>query len=256
MASVSCEDCFYGILGQSPVLVRALEWVSMASPGDSQIAAYIDRCMTSVYPEDTLKHLCSGVALTHLHDSRLSEENPSRGYGLPRLDLFLAVTGSRHDTTLDLPDPATRHRISLGVIARAPSDKTEQVTFSPDVAFSLREHYNYGDPQMLCLRLLATDLATVTAGNPGSPSDWIRDDSSLRRVFEWLSMMNAYSYTNASFRLQADRHLDGLRSVLNNEPDHKTLLGSRAPGLRTLAFILASRHAKVSITENKSLGMI
>lgn len=68
-------------------------------------------------------------------------------------------------------------------------------------------------------------------------------------------MMTAYSNSDTSFRLQADRHLDGLRSILNDEPDHKALLGSRAPGLRTLAFIVTSKHAKVSITENKSLGM-
>lgn len=37
--SISCENCFYENLTKSPVLLRALEWVSMASPGDSHISA-------------------------------------------------------------------------------------------------------------------------------------------------------------------------------------------------------------------------
>lgn len=257
--SVSCEECFYDNLTQPPVLLRALEWVSIASPGDSQITACIDQCMVSVHPDRSsswsqcTQHVCQGIALMYLHPSQVLVKNQSRDYGLSEVVLW---SDDAHNTQ-DLPqaDLVTRHRINLGVMARLPSDKTQQVRFCLNTKFSLRWYYYTGDPQTLRLRLLAVDLGTVTAGNSGSPSDWIRDDSSLRRVFEWLSMMTAYGCLNPSFRLQADHYLDGLRSILNDELDHKTLLGARAPGLRTLAFILTSRHAKVSNTENRSLGM-
>lgn len=85
---------------QSSVLVRALEWVSRASPGDSHIAACIDQCMTSVYPGDSWPTQHSlvqvqGIALTDLHAARVLKENQVlTAYRQPRLDLVSAVNGS------------------------------------------------------------------------------------------------------------------------------------------------------------------
>lgn len=251
---------FYEDLTQSPALLRALQWVFITSPGDSQITACIDECILSVHPDRSLctQRICQGVALTYLYPSQVMKEKSSRKYSSG--DVVLRTAWSNAHTSRNLPqaDPITCHRISLGVIAQLPLDKTQQVIFCLNTEFSLGHYCYTGGPQVHSLRLglLAADLRSVITGNTGSSSDWIRDDSSLRRVFEWLSMMTALGYFSASFRLQADRYLDGLRSILNNEPTHETLLGSRAPGLRTLAFIVAIQHAKVSITENKSLGML
>lgn len=166
---------------------------------------------------------------------------------------FADVAGGLHAHIQTRLDEISRHRISLGVIAQTTSDNMREITFALDSSFSLHQH-QCADPQGLLLRLLATDLRTITTGYPGSPLHWTRNNSLLRRVFEWLSMMTTYSCDNILLRLR-DPYLDGIRSILINEPIQQMLLSSKAPGLRTLAFILACEHARICIDDDSSLGM-
>lgn len=146
--------------------------------------------MTSVHPDLSIswppctQRVCRGVALTYWLPSQASEVNSSCEYTCYDVVLRAGWLDAHTTRSLSQADPITRHRISLGVIVQLSSDKTQQVMFRLNTKFSLHWYYYYGDFKGLRLRLLAADLANATAVNPGSSLDWIRDDSSLRRVFE------------------------------------------------------------------------
>lgn len=165
--SQSCIAHCMDDLREVPVLVRALEWVSRASPGNPQITSCIDQCMNFIHSTKHTYHLCPGEALTNLYACRVWRTQRT---GRPRLDLGPITEDGRVYGQYLPSDMITEQRIALGVVVSTTGD-AQQPAFRLGNLFSLNLGSMYvGDQESLWLRLLAADLRRVTLDPSGSPS--------------------------------------------------------------------------------------
>lgn len=234
-------DALLADVSETSLLLRALSWVQQASH-DTRIGDYIDSCIDTVHPDgstDDVSTLANWCIVSSLKNNRLSS---------PRQVLLASANrfpSSKTTTTTDL-------RQVIGVRSLSPAfSETYKLYRKPPQAFHARELATRSHGHVL-LRILAASLKKSGAALPTSTSRWASGDYlQLRRIFELIGFLSDLD-TSCGF-LGSDRYLDGLRPIFCNTA-FKSLMDDSCIGLRSTAFQLASKHAKVSVGEEHNLG--
>ena len=238
-------------LTETPILLRALRWVSMASQ-DPRIADYVDQCMTSIHPmtfqSQTHSIYCQSRALTDWCVIA-SVTNPG---GLDRLRL---------DVDAD-PAPLLSGSLSIVELRRriGVRDDRGQLVINPK--FDLFPS-NMSDAAII-LRLLIADIQYYNgAGNRATSSGplWMHDASQLRRLVEFVRIIEVFSSrgispNSDSTSLGKECYRDALLPILDDNADVREWLVSKVPGFRFRVFRLLCKLSKVSVTNGprRTLG--
>ena len=247
------------------ILVSALVWVSGASQ-DPRIDQYVRHCMQTLHPKttgttalhiQTLTNWCiiSAICSTRLEDLRQPNS---------------LLTASQRDNPLNphLLSPVTQLRQAVGVSANiTPAispPELPQITLSCALTKSSLEfellNPTYQHAYMILNRVIPTTLAiAINVDSKVHHHYWIYDDKILRRIFEMVVLMVHLSKipranTNGKSYFQNDSYLQGLYNILSLDDNTRELLDARAPGLRFHAFMLVTKHKK--ITTNMITGRI
>ena len=242
-----------------PILLRALLWISQASQ-DPRLCRYFDQCMADLRPSrnvhaHTLTDWC--MLSTLRRDSNLT---------LPPIS---AILSSITDESAMLPRTGSRLSASelrkvIGITINTglelPYDESSgelvEATISYD-ATTERIFSDYSSPSNpLFFRVLATTLTTVTepwTRTGFDPTEGPNPDSGidltmLLKVFEMVVLMTdiASSSTDVTF-LRNERHMQGLLSILDDNPKLQKFLHARAPGLCFWAFALVLKFDNVKM---------
>lgn len=240
---------FLDDIQETPVLLRALVWVSRASQ-DIRVAAYVDQCMDSIHPEDR-------------HQGWQKSYDPQQVRALTRWCIVSSVAKANDLTQPHLPlEPAicnattlAKSSFSVTGLRKTFHVGVEWIHSQQIITLHVGAESNWQFPAKhndILARFLAADLRYI-ANQPNLP--WPFDSISVRRIYELMMIMvhlrrinsMGWSYSMGWSFLGRPWYRDGLRAVLRDDsPQLLSRLSSRAPGLRFWAFWLACMCTKVT----------
>ena len=235
---------FLDDIQETPVLLRALVWVSRASQ-DARVAGYVDQCMKSIHPEDRYPQWQKSYDSQHVRALTrwciVSSVAKVNDLTQPYLPLEPSICNATSLAKSAFSVTGLRKSFHVGV-DWTPSQQV--ITLSVGAESTWQSPAKHND---VLARFLAADLRFLTSQQT---RPWPYDGVTLRRVYELVVVMAHLRRINSmgwGF-LGRPWYRDGLTAILRGDsPKLSPRLSSRTPGLRFWAFWLACMCTKVTI---------
>lgn len=199
---------FLNEIRETPILLRALGWVTRASQ-DEHVARCINQCMATIHPAP--QNHCDVPNARALLFWCIAATASKAYYGLANLRPHLALKTPISNSSADTSSSITHTRRLLGLAAdRVYGDPPQYMyRLGPEFAPENTEQTFHCDD--LILRYLAAELREAVARLSDS-NRWVRDDIRLRRIFEMVAIMfHTLRHDPDTSPFGTEWYLDGLR---------------------------------------------